>query len=746
MSKNHWKPWCLCLVVLFTSVSCQAEDVQEAWRVDFDDGNLGGASKPVFTSSISKESEPDRLIFHSQDGVITLGGQFDNNDDYAELTWPKLRDLSLQKNPMLEMRVRLSASAPDSYMEVQPTYMTASGSQETISKYINPQAGQWQTATWRLAADEQVPKEFRPQALVGLSIRVHSKRPAEVQIDWVRLREFNATEQQREEQWVSLVSGGPPAEPAVLREFFPFGIYDASSDIGIHHVTHRHAFDVMARHHLNYKQAGFIHPPHPSALKAAEQTGMRMSAHMRRMLERFGKGGAEAAIAFAKPLVASIADTPVVIGYDIGDERPLTDLWSAAASARILEQLDPTRFSSLCFFTEPYIKPYNPYLCLYLTDIYPLKKNSRRGPDYLYEWCYNLAKQTNNKRHWIILQTHGDSHSRRWRPGLKLPSVAELRLMTYGSIAGGARGVIYFTFNGDLFESLADQWVNPLNDLLGEVSRLGELLIPIGRRLLDAEVDFKTVVKNDNKDQVIVGVLSAPKRDVNYLVVVNKDVYESQTANLTLPDAWRGRKVLDMTSLKEFSGQLRVSLLPGDGHIYMIGSAEQCQAEADALRVNRIEESLRVMKPDISTAKSWKVDISQVLHLQEVAEQIVQQGGRLDVAQKNVRKAGKLLETLLAKCKPYAGVRSQLDQIGKRMGKVEPAIYDDHRDATVVKIMAPFRQPYWQLHARWAQAYGMLLDGQKDGLSSRVEALGRDCEKLLADVRKALAGRPVYPR
>ena len=56
--------------------------------------------------------------------------------------------------------------------------------------------------------------------------------------------------------------------------------------------------------------------------------------------------------------------------------------------------------------------------------------------------------------------------------------------MTYGSIAGGARGIIYYNFNWDRAETLADQWCNPLNNLLEEISRLGELLIPIGRRLL----------------------------------------------------------------------------------------------------------------------------------------------------------------------------------------------------------------------------------------------------------------------
>lgn len=724
MSKRHW---CLCFVVLLTSQLIFAADVKESWRVDFEGGNLNGASEPVFINGSSKESQPDRLIFRSEQGVITLGGQFEKMDDRAELTWPKLGELSLENTPMLEIRYRLKEPDPVIHVEVVPMYLSGDGSERDLTVYLSPQVA-WQKTAWRLAADKHLPKGWRPQALIGLSIRVHCKYPSELEIDWVRLRGFNATEKQREEEWFSLTSDGPPAEPAVLREFFPFGAYDDSSDIGAHHITHRHAFDVMARHHLNYKQSAF-----GPAAKAAEQTGMRMSARVRPIVYHFGQGGADAALAYVKPKVEAIAGNQVVIGYDIGDERPILASWPAAGAARILERLDPSRFSTLCFFAEPHIAAYNPYLCLYLCDIYPL--GFGRSPEFLYEWCHNVAKQTNNKRHWAILQTFGNSRTRQWRPGAILPSLAELRLMTYGSIAGGARGIIFYGFNWGRAETMADQWCNPLNELLGEVSRLGERLIPIGRRLLDAEVDFETAVQTDNEDQVIVGVLHASQRDVNYLVVVNKNVNESQTVNLQLPAVWQDRKVLDLTSFKEASGQLRVSLLPGDGRIYLIGSAKQSQAEVDAIRANRIEESLRVMTPDMSTAKSWELDLSQILHLQQITKRVMQHDDGLDQGEKNVRQAGELLETLLAESEPYAGIRSQLDRIGRRMGEVEPTMYDDNRDAEIVKTMAPFRQPYWELHARWAEAYGMLLEGKREGLLARVQAIVSESEKLLADVR-----------
>ena len=470
-----------------------------------------------------------------------------------------------------------------------------------------------------------------------------------------------------------------------------------------------------------------------------------MSARVRPILQHFAQGGADAACAYVKPWVDAIADDRAVIGYDIGDEQPILECWAASGAASILARLDPTRVSTLNFahFQPANIEAFKPHLCLYLSDNYPL--GSGNGAESLYKWCYKVAKESNNKRHWIVLQTFGDSRSRQWRPGAILPNVAELRLMTFGSIAGGARGVIYYTFNWDRAETLADQWCNPLNNLLEEVARMGERLIPIGRRLLDAEVDFETVVTNDNEDHVIVGVLHAPKREVHYLVVVNKDIKKSQTVNVILPDAWEGRRVVDLTSLKDVSSGLEVSLLPGDGHIYTIGSAEQCRVEVDTIRANRIEESLRVMTADMSTAKSWGLDVSKVLHLQQGAGKSVEQGGGFDVAEEHVHRAGELLDTLLAKCEPYASIRAWLDRIGQLMGKVEPVMYDDHRDDEIVKIMAPFRQLYWQCHTRWAEAYGLLLEGQREGLLSRVEELAGYSEMFLGDVRNALVGRPMYP-
>jgi hypothetical protein len=737
MLVNAKKRWLSCCVVLFACRLAVAGDVNEAWRVEFESGALDGADKPVLINGQTREPEPNRLIFRSENNGIVLGGQFEEPGDYVLLEWPKLPNFALQKHPILEMRCKLPLSDADTYVRATPKFLTADNSEREFDFYVSRPQGEWHTVAFRIAGDEPLPETSRPVSLIGLKIHVHAKRTAEVEFDWMRLRQRNSEEQHLEEEWRSLVAGGPPDEPEVLSEFFPFGIYDDISDISRYPISHRHNFDVMSRNHLNYKQAAFAGPN----IKAAEQTGVRISVRIRPILQRYLEGGVKSAKEWVRPYLDAVGDSPAVIGYDIGDERPLADLWPVTGCVQVLNQLDPNRFSSTCFFSPSHIPAYEPFLALYQCDIYPLGRG--RNALYPHEWSLSLAKQTKNRRHWMILQTFGDTPYRKSgaHGGWILSTVAQHRLMTYGSIAGGVRGIIHYGYNWDGADTLMDQWCNPTGELFAEVSRLGELLIPIGRRLLDAEVDFETVVKSDNEDRLLVSVLHAPKRDVNYLVVVNKNIKESGSGILRLPAKWQGRKILDMASLNESNGELRISLAPGDGRIFMIGSTDQCQQEAKALQSNRIDETFRAMTPDFSTAESWKLDISEVLELKKRAFDFDSQ---LDEREASAREASDALKSLLAKTEPYASIRSQLDQIGGRMGKAQHAMYEDHRDAKTVSIMTPLRDSYWSLHAQWAESYSMLLEGKSEGLQARVEKLDADSKRISDEAEKALAGDLFY--
>ena len=102
-----------------------------------------------------------------------------------------------------------------------------------------------------------------------LSVWLTGDRPLTADFDWVHLRGLNEEEQKKEDDWIALMEGYDPTEPATLKEFFPFGVYDAPpNSSSTHKISHRMAFWILAKHHLNFVMAAF------GNVKAAEEMGM----------------------------------------------------------------------------------------------------------------------------------------------------------------------------------------------------------------------------------------------------------------------------------------------------------------------------------------------------------------------------------------------------------------------------------------------------------------------------------------
>ena len=514
-----------------------------------------------------------------------------------------------------------------------------------------------------------------------------SDRQVTVDFDWVKLRELNTTEQKKEKEWIALLKDYEPREPAILEDFFPFGVYAASPDSSsLHKSTHRMTYRNLSRHHLN-----FVLATSPKSVKSAREMGIRVGIRMRSASNHFERGGTRAVIEFAKPIIDRFRNDPAVLCYDMGDERPIAELWSTAAAIRILDQIDPTRPSVLTFWDPTAIRAYRPYVPLDLADIYPLVENSGRKPAHtFYAFHRRLARENANKRQWIILQSFGAAPWRSKR-GYVFPTVEELRLQIYSALAGGARGIICYSTSYDRYRMLTDQWGNP-NELMDELSRLGTKIIPIGRRLLDCVVDFDAHASCDN-EKILIGVVKSPKRQATYVTAVNTDLEEFQGGTLL---GWTG-DWFDLHRLAKVSGKAIEPIEPGGGRSYFLGDETQFAIESAVIRKNRAEEDTRASRPD-----------------------------RL-FAQKG--------------CDPT--LRDILDEVARIMGDIEPAMYWDNPDAKVVDLMLPYRDRYWALHARWVTAYELLLSGQD---TANAAAVLRYSKHLTAEVRASLGDHSMYPK
>jgi hypothetical protein len=684
-------------ISVFVIIACLAnpafgEQVKEGFRADFDDGTLGGSDEPKFynRSDGPTKIEAERSSWGIENGVATLSGDFNANStkghaDFVPLSWNDL-NVSLIDHPMLEFRFR--AHEEKSKLLVQCTYEYVDGTTWTPYFYVWPKnPGEWETYTKRIVGDCASPTELTPRRMKYLSVWLLGDRPFTVDFDWVRQRGLNQEEQRWEDDWIEHAASKEPTEPQILNEFFPFGVYDAPpASSSAHMISHRMAMRLISTHHLNFVLAGFVESVEP-----AEEMGMHVGVRMRGADRRFEQGGAQAVIDWAKPIVDGFRDSSAVICYDMGDERKIFELWATVGGIGVLNTLDPTRPSGLCFYDMKSIKAYSPYVPLNISDIYPLSEGSDRTAAYLYDWCRQLARDTGNKRQWMVLQAFGDAP---WRPpgGEHIPTVEQLRLQVYSALAGGARGIIMYSTSFDRYRMMADQWGNP-NELMQEAARLGEILIPIGRRLLDCEIDFDSKIGCDNEN-ILVGVMHSKARDVRYVILANKDEQTPQGGGLS----GVGNTLLDLESLKKVKDGRVEPLLPGGGRILMIGDEEDLRAEAKIIRANRDEEMNRAATPD----RLFEARGCNAIH------------------------------------------RDQLDETARMMGEIEPAMFPDNPDPKVVELMNPHRDGYWKLHVRWTSAYAALLAG--DALTdSLIAAIVRDAESVAEEVGNSLGDHPMYP-
>jgi len=676
------------------------EGPAEGWGVDFDDGTLGGAGEPRYfnRSEGPTRTDPDRASWKIEDGVVTIAGEFRPGStggagDFVPLGWDEL-EVSLVDYPVLEMRLRVSAEAgrilPPRCILVQCTYEYADGSRRTPYYYPKidlDRPGEWVTLTRRIAGDTSAPKKWTPRRLVYVCVFLMGDRPLTADFDWVRLRGLDDEDRKKEDDWIALMQGYEPIEPPILKEFFPFGVYDAPPDSSSKHkMSSRMTFRMLSRHHLNFVKAS-----QATSVKAAEEMGMYLGVRMRPCSTYFERGGTQAVTAWAGPIIDSVKDSPALICYDMGDERKISELWGAVGGIGVLNQLDPTHPSALCFYDPVTIKRYDPYVPLTVSDIYPLSEDLDTTAAHLYDWCRRMARETGNKRHWMILQSFGAAPWGR-KDDMLVPTVEQLRLQVYAALAGGARGIIMYSTSYDRYRMMADQWGNP-NELMKEAARLGEILIPLGRRLLDCEVDLDTKIACDNEN-ILVGVVRSAERNATYLILANKDEKAPRGGTLSGLDG----ELFDLVALKPSPAGAVEPLLPGGGRIYRVATAEQLKSEAEIVRRNRTEETERAATPD------------------------------------------RLFEA--RGCNPKH--REQLDETARIMGAIEPAMYLDNPDEKVVEMMTAYRDRYWGIHARWVLAYEALLAGEVLPDTTVYDIL-RHAGYVVREVRDALGDHPMYP-
>ncbi|HNT33579.1 MAG TPA: hypothetical protein PKH07_01110 [bacterium] len=250
--------------------------------------------------------------------------------------------------------------------------------------------------------------------------------------------------------------------------------------------------------------------------------------------------------------------------YQLIDEPVAALSAKLQALTRILGGVDPRRaaFSCLCGIgdKEQLIKEWNPSMVVY--DCYPLRKDSPVGD--FGGFCPSVDtafRFADGRPLWMVVQTCAHTEG-----GLRIPTPAEIRAMTYLSLAHGAKGLFFFLYNSNTqTERLIGLDVLP--EHFAEVADLTAKMKSLSRQLPNLTRIGLIQSKPTTLDV-------QEFRDVSgrgFLFVVNTDVQQVFNGNMTIEvtsSEWgRLEDCLTRERYEMAEKGFRLTLLPGEGKL-----------------------------------------------------------------------------------------------------------------------------------------------------------------------------------
>jgi|GEM_PF-3115825 len=353
-------------------------------------------------------------------------------------------------------------------------------------------------------------------------------------------------------------------------------------------------FRIAGRHNIYIFQQLHVGPIDPK--KA-------LTYNEKEIIENFEK--------MAKPILHE----PALLCWNMWDEPWVKHLNLFLKRRKKIEELDPFHapLPIICYRSS--LKAFAPYLPVLVTDKYPIFKGDR-NPWIINQWIAEARKVARGPV-WFVQQAHdGRMYS--------YPTVSEFRLMTYLALAQGAKGIIYYEYGNDVpywliphYPGLTDSWGNSIS-LWEEVRRIGRFISVIGPLLLKTEVvespsfihvDSKSIrAYNSTIKAIQVGVLKEEDKDRYFLLILNNDVNNPQEGKIAIDFPFiKDKELFNLYTLspvslsKETSRvSFNISLLPGDGIMYLLSSPRDYIDIAKEINKNRFIKEKEIFEMDYS--------------------------------------------------------------------------------------------------------------------------------------------------
>ncbi len=148
-------------------------------------------------------------------------------------------------------------------------------------------------------------------------------------------------------------------------------------------------------------------------------------------------------------LVREFRDHPATLAWYMNDERPVSERAAMKAERELVEKLDPNHPGWIAIWQHSEVRDYLPVFDAIGTDPYPLYKDPI---GMVTEWVRDTERGTMDlKPIWEVVQVF-DKDAYSWRkPGpprseCGAPTYDEVRNMAWQALAGGAKGLIFYSF------------------------------------------------------------------------------------------------------------------------------------------------------------------------------------------------------------------------------------------------------------------------------------------------------------
>lgn len=242
--------------------------------------------------------------------------------------------------------------------------------------------------------------------------------------------------------------------------------------------------------------------------------------------------------AFVCGKVKQLKNHPALLGWYIADELPLVMKPKLAARNQLIKKLDSGHVTCLCLIGANGVRDFAECADWIGMDCYPVGGLSASEEEKVHpnmqmfvNMCTDATAQSGGlKPVWSVPQAfnwQGDYKNDIY-PWMRFPNLAECRAQAWMSLAGGAKGFMYFMFN-----TIYGEWKKGNRQPYEDLMRSAEEVWKLSNVLLSVEPEPKVAGVTDK-----IAVRAISHKGSLYVIVCNR-TWQPVSGEMKLEGAWR---------------------------------------------------------------------------------------------------------------------------------------------------------------------------------------------------------------